>query len=147
MTGWRIGVRGPGRLLVAVYALFAVAATSRAVYQLATKFEVAPAAYLLSTFAAVVYVVATVGLARAGTTSRRVALVAIMIELAGVLVVGTITATGVAGFPDDTVWSWYGRGYLFIPLVLPAFGLLWLRRGARHVHAPTTRRQRRARQR
>ena len=25
-------------------------------------------------------------------------------------------------FPDATVWSTYGRGYLFIPLVLPVVG-------------------------
>jgi hypothetical protein len=26
------------------------------------------------------------------------------------------------------VWSGYGSGYGFVPLVLPVFGLLWLRR-------------------
>ena len=29
-------------------------------------------------------------------------------------------------FPHDTVWSWFGRGYLFIPLVLPVLGMWWL---------------------
>jgi hypothetical protein len=119
---------GPGRVLVAVYALFAVAATSRAAYQIATRFEEAPLAYVLSAFAALVYVVATVALSRAGSAARTVALVAVVIELVGVLVIGTITATAVLDFPDDTVWSTYGRGYLFIPLVLPVLGLLWLRR-------------------
>ncbi|NDL58103.1 hypothetical protein [Phytoactinopolyspora mesophila] len=121
-------VTGPGRVLVALYALFAVAATSRAVYQIATKFEEAPLAYVLSAFAALVYVVATVALSRAGSTPRSIALVAVVIEFIGVLVIGTITATGVLDFPDDTVWSTYGRGYLFIPLFLPVLGLLWLRR-------------------
>ncbi|WP_246222421.1 hypothetical protein [Phytoactinopolyspora limicola] len=120
-------VTGAGRLLVAVYALFAVAATSRAVYQIATKFDVAPVAYVLSAFAAVVYVIATVALARAGATPHLVAFVAVTVELVGVLVVGTITVSGVVDFPADTVWSNYGQGYLFIPLVLPFLGLFWLR--------------------
>lgn len=130
MSAPRTGASGPGRLLVAVYAVFAIGATSRAAYQIATKFDVAPAAYLLSAAAAVVYLVATVALARAGSTPRRVALVAIIVEMVGVLVVGTCTVSGVVDFPADTVWSDYGRGYLFIPLVLPVFGLLWLRRSA-----------------
>ena len=67
-------------------------------------------------------------LARGG---RRTALVAITIELVGVLVVGTLSLLEPAAFPDETVWSAYGRGYLFIPLVLPVAGLLWLRRTAR----------------
>jgi hypothetical protein len=34
-------------------------------------------------------------------------------------------------FPHDSVWSVYGYGYVFIPLVLPVLGLWWLRRGGR----------------
>lgn len=119
---------GPGRALVAVYAVFAVGATSRAAFQIATKFDEAPVPYLLSAFAAAVYIVATIALARPGRISFRVALAAIGIEMAGVLTIGAVTAFGVVDFPDDTVWSWFGRGYLFIPLVLPALGLWWLRR-------------------
>ena len=119
---------GPGRLLVAVYGVFALAAGARAVVQLSTRYAEAPVAYLLSALAAAVYVVATVALARGG---RRTALVAITIELVGVLVVGTLSLLEPAAFPDETVWSAYGRGYLFIPLVLPVAGLLWLRRTAR----------------
>ena len=119
---------GPGRVLVAVYGVFALAAGSRAAVQLSTRFGEAPVAYVLSALAAAVYVVATVALARGG---RRTALVAITIELVGVLVVGTLSLLDRAAFPDETVWSAYGRGYLFIPLVLPVAGLLWLRRGRR----------------
>jgi hypothetical protein len=120
--------RGPGRLLAAVYATFAVAASSRAGYQLATRFDEAPVAYLLSALAAVVYVVATGALLR---DSRRLALGCIVFELAGVLVVGGLTALGVVAFPDATVWSVFGQGYGYVPLVLPVLGLLWLRRTAR----------------
>jgi cytochrome bd-type quinol oxidase subunit 2 len=121
---------GPGRLLVAVYAVFALAATARAGVQIATRFDEAPLAYLLSAFAAVVYIVATVALARSGPTARRVAFVACSVELAGVLIVGTLSVAWPDAFPDETVWSGYGRGYGFIPLVLPVLGLLWLRRSA-----------------
>lgn len=120
---------GPGRLLVAVYGVFAVAASSRAGLQLATVFSDAPVAYLLSGLAAVVYVVATVALAR---SSRRVALVACTVELAGVLVVGTLSLLVPGEFPDQTVWSSYGLGYGLVPLVLPVLGLLRLRATAPH---------------
>jgi cytochrome bd-type quinol oxidase subunit 2 len=119
---------GPGRVLLSVYGLFAVAATSRAAVQLATKFHEAPVAYLLSAAAAVIYVIATVALARSTPTSRQVALVACSVELAGVLVVGTLSLLDPDLFPDETVWSRYGSGYGFVPLVLPVLGLLWLRR-------------------
>ena len=133
-TGDRSGTTGgPGRVLVAVYAVFALAAGARAAVQLSTRFAEAPVAYLLSALAAVVYVVATVALARGG---RRVALVAISVELVGVLVVGTLSLVDRAAFPDETVWSAYGRGYLFIPLVLPVVGLLYLRRTARQQGPP-----------
>jgi len=119
--------QGPGRVLVAVYAVFALAAGARAGVQLATQFDEAPLAYLLSALAAVVYVLATVGLARGGRGGRRTALVACGVELAGVLVVGTLSLLDREAFPDSTVWSGYGSGYGFIPLVLPVLGLLWLR--------------------
>jgi hypothetical protein len=119
---------GPARALVALYGVFALAAGARAAVQLSTRFSEAPLAYLLSAFAAVVYVVATVGLARGGRGGRRVALVAITVELIGVLVVGTLSLLDRAAFPDETVWSAYGRGYVFVPLVLPVLGLALLLR-------------------
>src|SRR5580693_4815386 len=118
---------GPGRLLVAVYALFALSATARAVVQIATKFHNAPVAYLLSAFAGAVYILATVTLTNGSPTARRIAVVSCSVELAGVLVVGTWSIADRAMFPDATVWSGYGSGYGYVPLVLPVFGLLWLR--------------------
>jgi hypothetical protein len=119
---------GAGRVLIAVYGLFAVAATARAGFQIATKFAEAPLAYTLSAVAAVVYVLATIGLARRGAGARRLAWAAVSFELVGVLVVGTLTVLDRGDFPADTVWSVYGRGYGFVPLVLPLVGLWWLRR-------------------
>jgi cytochrome bd-type quinol oxidase subunit 2 len=126
-------------VLVAVYAVFALAAGARAAVQIADRFGEAPVAYLLSALAAVVYVVATVGLIRGGRGGRRTAAVACAVELAGVLVVGTLSLLDRAAFPDETVWSAFGRGYGFVPLVLPVLGLLWLRRQARTTGTATGR--------
>lgn len=127
---------GPGRLLVAVYAVFALSATARAVYQLAAQYHRAPLAYVLSAFSGAVYCVATVALARASARSRRVAVVAVTVELLGVLVIGTLTVADTGAFPDATVWSGFGVGYGFVPLVLPVLGLLWLRRNRSGDRAP-----------
>lgn len=118
---------GPGRVLIAVYAVFALAATARSAVQIATKFQVAPLAYVLSAIAAVVYIVATVCFARGTRTSRLVATVSCSVELVGVLTVGTASVLVPTAFPDATVWSVYGQGYGYVPVVLPALGLLWIR--------------------
>lgn len=116
---------GPGRALVAVYGLFALAAGARATVQILTRFGEAPLAYSLSAFAALVYVLLTVALVRG---ARSLALAALFVELAGVLVIGTASVLDPEAFPEATVWSVYGKGYLFIPLVLPLVGLYWLLR-------------------
>ncbi|MBX6389355.1 MAG: hypothetical protein IRZ08_10210 [Frankia sp.] len=128
---------GPGRLLVALYAIFAVAATSRAAVQIVTRFDEAPVAYLLSALAGVVYIVAVVGLTRPSAAGRRVALIACSAELVGVVTVGVLSIVDEGLFPDEAVWSDFGRGYFFLPLVLPVLGLFWLRRSAREP-APAT---------
>jgi hypothetical protein len=122
---------GPGRLLVAIYALFALSASARAVVQIATKFSHAPVAYVLSAFAGAVYILATVTLTNGSRVARRIAIVSCSIELTGVLAVGTWSVIDPASFPDATVWSSYGIGYGFVPLILPVFGLLWLRHWAK----------------
>ena len=118
---------GIGRVLVIVYAVMALAATGRSFVQIAERFAEAPLAYALSAASAVVYILATLAL----VFSRRpgwyaVAWVAIVFELVGVVVVGTLSLLLPALFQHPTVWSLYGNGYLFIPLVLPFFGLWWL---------------------
>lgn len=118
---------GFGRLLVVIYAIFAIAATSRSVIQLSTRFDEAPVAYLLSAVAAVVYIVATIALGM-GERGKRVATAAITFELIGVLVVGALSIFESSWFPRATVWSGFGIGYLLIPLILPIVGLWWLRR-------------------
>ena len=119
---------GPGRILIAVYGVFALAATARAGVQIATKFSDAPIAYLLSALAAIIYCAATFALAKATNVSRKVATTAIVIELIGVLAIGAFSYAVPDDFPDATVWSHFGQGYGFVPVVLPVLGLLWLRR-------------------
>ncbi len=122
---------GFGRVLVAVYGLLALAATGRSILQISEYYDRAPVPYLLSAVAAVIYIVATVGLARGDRASVRVATIALTVELLGVLVVGAVSTFRPAAFPDKTVWSHFGQGYGFVPLVLPLVGLWWIRRTAR----------------
>ena len=123
---------GFGRVLVAVYAVFAISASARSLYQLLSKADGAPVAYALSAVAGLVYVVATWALA---TDRRRLAGAAVGFELLGVLAVGVLTIVDAELFPDATVWSDFGAGYGYVPLVLPFVGLWWLWRTG-HDEAP-----------
>jgi hypothetical protein len=122
---------GFGRVLVFVYGVFAVAATARALVQLATKASNAPVAYSLSLFSGIVYIAATWALA---TDHRRIAITTVLVELTGVLVIGSLS------HPDDidkaSVWSDYGNGYGYVPLLLPVVGLWWLFRLGRRPPGP-----------
>lgn len=119
---------GSGRLLIAVYGVFALAASGRAVFELITKFDLAPVSYALSALSALIYIVVAVTLANPKPTARKVAQVALWFELIGVLTVGT------AGFfvaelgSFHTVWWMYGAAYACLPVVLPVFGLFYLNR-------------------
>lgn len=130
---------GLGRVLIAVYIVLAIAATFRSVYQIISKFDEAPLAYSLSAVAGVVYIVATVALimgikgthTSSGRVWRAVAWIALAFELSGVLIVGTLSLVSPELFAHPSVWSTFGIGYGFIPLVLPVLGLIWLRRTGR----------------
>lgn len=119
---------GIGRVLIAVYAVFAVSSTARASYQLIREFDQAPLAYILSALAAVVYILATISLAKRGATWNRIAWVAVSFELIGVLTVGSLSLVQPDLFGHPSVWSKFGAGYGYIPLILPILGLLWLRK-------------------
>lgn len=121
-------IGGPGILLVWLYGVMVVGAVSRSAYQIATEFDRAPLPYTLSAFAGVVYGFITYTLVRGGETARRAAVVCCAVELVGVLTVGTWTLVEPSAFPDATVWSDFGMGYLFIPVLLPLSALYWLRR-------------------
>ncbi|MER5745558.1 hypothetical protein ACFV97_09025 [Streptomyces sp. NPDC059913] len=122
---------GPGRVLVWFYGVFTVAAASRSIVQMILDFGKAPLAYVLSAVAALVYGFITYSLVRGGERARRSALVCCAAELVGVLVVGVWTMVEPSAFADATVWSEFGMGYLFIPVILPVTGMIWLRRARR----------------
>lgn len=119
---------GAGRALVALYAILALAAVARGAYQVATKRGEAPVAYLLSLASGLVYVLATVALA---TDRRRLAWMAVLVEAAGVVLVGVASLVWPGTFRHPTVWSVFGQGYGYVPLALPFCGIAWLVRTGR----------------
>lgn len=123
-------ISGLGRVLITTYLILALAATLRAVYQIVAKFDEAPLAYSLSLASGIVYIVATVALIKRAGVWRRIAWVALSFEFVGVLLVGTLSFTHPELFAHASVWSHFGSGYIFIPLVLPVLGMIWLRRDA-----------------
>lgn len=129
---------GPGRGLVAVYGIFALAATARAGVQILRDFQEAPVAYALSGVAAVVYILATVFLVIGNRTTHRLAIVSCLFELTGVIAVGVLSVTHPEIFAAPSVWSQFGIGYAFIPLVLPIVGLWWLWRVERRIRATSS---------
>src|SRR5690606_20996942 len=117
---------GVGRALIAVYGVLALAATARSFVQIVGRFEEAPLAYTLSAISGVVYILATIALIGRGPVWYRIAWATISFELLGVLVIGALSLAWPELFPDATVWSQFGMGYLFVPLVLPVLGIWWL---------------------
>ena len=124
---------GVGRLLIVFYAVFAISSTARASFQIVTKFEQAPLAYSLSLVSALVYILATISLAKAGKRWKQVARASVVFELAGVLSVGALSFIAPELFAHPSVWSGFGAGYGYIPLVLPILGLLWIRKTQREL--------------
>jgi len=122
---------GVGRLLIAVYAVFAVSATARALFQILTKFEEAPLAYSLSLLSAMIYILATVSLAKTGKTWQKIATYSVVFELVGVLTVGSLSFLVPELFAHASVWSGFGSGYGFLPLALPILGLVWINRSGK----------------
>ena len=117
---------GPRRVLIALYAIFALAATARGIVQIATKFDEAPLAYSLSLFSGIVYIAATIGLVTNRRWSRPLAWAAVGTEMVGVVTIGLASIIDSTAFPHDTVWSRFGAGYGYVPVILPVLGLMWL---------------------
>ena len=119
---------GVGRLLILVYAVFAISSTARASFQMITKFEEAPVSYSLSLLSALVYLLATVSLAKSGPDWKTIALASVIFELIGVLTIGVISLLVPELFVEASIWSGFGSGYGYLPLLLPILGLLWIRK-------------------
>jgi hypothetical protein len=120
---------GVGRLLIAVYAVFALSATARASYQLFREFDEAPVAYTLSLVSALTYILVTIALTRTGERWAKIARYTVWFELFGVIAVGIASFALPGLFNHPSVWSGFGIGYGFLPLALPVLGILWLSRG------------------
>jgi integral membrane protein len=118
---------GGHQVLLAVYAVFAVAAGCRSAVQLATRADEAPVAYTLSLAAALTYALGWFAIRRAVDGDYGFASVMLWVELGGVVGVGTLSILEEDWFPDATVWSDFGIGYGFVPAFLPVAGLIWLR--------------------
>lgn len=118
--------RGLGRIIIAVYAVFALSAFARSTFQLFTIFDEAPVAITFSMIAAVVYIVATISLARSSTRAWYIALVAVIVELVGIVAVSVLSYASPELFPKASVWSHLGQGYGYVPFILPFVGLWWL---------------------
>lgn len=118
---------GAARVLIAIYAIFALAATVRSGYQLLTAFNKSPVNYSLSLVSGLVYILATIALAKGGAIWNSIALATLRFELAGVLLVGLYSVfVPVANVKLTSVWSDFGMYYGFVPLALPVIGLIWL---------------------
>jgi len=122
---------GPHQALLAVYAIFTLAAAARSLVQLVTRYDEAPLAYWLSLGAAGTYALGWVAIRRAAAGRTGFAGVMLWIELGGVAAVGTLSLIVPSWFPEPTVWSEFGIGYGFVPAVLPVLGLWWLHRERR----------------
>ena len=114
--------------LILAYAILALAAIGRSTYQIATKFGDAPLAYSVSALSAVLYLLIAIALWKG---KERLALIGTSVELAGVIIVGTLGYVESSWWPDETVWTGYGSAYGWVPLVLPVLALLALLRSRR----------------
>lgn len=110
--------RGFRMALFVVYGVFAVSATARALVQSIRDFSEAPLAFSLSIVAALTYVAIAVLLFRKAPHWRAI-LILVGVELVGVVGVGALSFAQPEWFPKATVWSHFGEGYGYVPLVLP----------------------------
>lgn len=128
--------RSAADALAFFYGLWSFSALGRSTYEYFFK-NPRPANLVpahLSTFVGVLYIFIIVGLRQRSPRAWWITLALLAIELAGVLIVGTIDVVW-HPFPYATVWSNYGIGYFFMPLVLPFLGLTWiLRRETREAY-------------
>ncbi|GAB4199512.1 MAG: hypothetical protein OHK0022_19800 [Roseiflexaceae bacterium] len=120
---------GAAEGLTFFYGLWAFSALGRAVYQYGFRHPESFTPTHISTFVGALYLLIIVGLRRRSPVAWWATLALLAVELAGVLVVGTIDLIW-RPFPYASVWSQYGSGYFYMPLLMPIAGLAWLLRGS-----------------
>lgn len=118
-----------GYVLGVSYPVLALSTGVRAVYQLAGfKEGASTTAAVLSLVASICYLAASIGFFKRERWAWWLSVCALGFEMSMVLVIGTITTINPDIFGDETVWSRYGMGYGFFPLIQPLLGLIWLLR-------------------
>lgn len=121
--------------LVVLYAVLGLAAAGRSVVQITTKFSEAPLPYSVSLLSAALYALIAVAIWRG---AYELATWGTIIELAGVLIVGTLGYVESSWWADETVWTGYGSAYGWVPLLLPVTALFLLVRSRRREGDVTT---------
>lgn len=114
--------------LILAYAVLGLAALGRSSFEISTKFGDAPLPYSISAVSAVLYAVIAFALWRG---KNRVALIGSSVELVGVVTVGALGYIEKSWWPDHTVWTGFGSGYGWVPLILPMLALWALFRARR----------------
>ncbi len=117
--------RGASDALALFYGLWAVSALGRALYQYIVRRPPDLTPTHISAFVGALYLLIIIGLRRRSPRAWWATLALLGIELAGVLLVGTVDVVW-RPFPYASVWSGYGAGYFYMPLILPIAGLWWL---------------------
>ena len=115
-----------GYVLGVSYPLLAFSATGRSVYQLFFKPELVTAVGpLTSLFAAVCYLVATIGFTYRKPWTWWLSLGVLAIESCGTMVTGFLSIVEPT-LIGSSVWRLFGIDFAFFPLVQPIAGIVWL---------------------
>ena len=127
-------------VLGVAYTVLAVAALARSGYQAFTGAGSTGRTWVavaLSGAAGLVYLLAAIGLRRGTVRALRISRWCCAVELFGVIAV-SLVEVWIGGFGRAAVWSGFGVGYGYAPLLLPLLGLWATRPAARrsHVNAP-----------
>lgn len=124
-----------GTILGISYPVLAFSTGVRAIYQLFFKEGVSD--YVgpgLTAVAALVYLLATIGFAYRRNWSWYLSVVALLFEVALVIVVGGLSLFRPDSFAN-TSWRYFGVDYAFFPFIQPFLGLVWLSRpGVRQLY-------------
>lgn len=117
-----------GTILGVSYPVLALSTGVRAVYQLFFKEGVTDyVGPTLTAVAALVYIVATIGFGYRRNWSWYLSVVALLFEVALVVIVGGLSLSRPESFAN-TSWRYFGIDYAFFPLIQPFLGLVWLSR-------------------
>lgn len=117
---------GGGRVVMAVFWVFAIYFTYTSFVDFVTFSNQPIGPRVLSLIAALGYVLIAAAITHNGRRMRIIGWTALLVELAGVLSTGII-GLGVADIGAiRNTWANFGAGYYYAPLILPVIGLVWI---------------------